>query len=146
MCSGVLVTHLIGEKIYDGIFGKDVLSDWLRVVQRNTKLFMTEDCSSSSSSANAWLAVVSLCSSAEIKPAWPQTLSWTRTSATGWVWTAATPSPTAAAALMWRLPSVSPSASSTWTASGSRTWRATSARSESPRRFRCGCGEVIWRF
>lgn len=68
--------------------------------------------------------------SAGRRPVWRQILSWTRTSARGWVWAAATPSPTAATVPTWQPPNAWPSVSSTWTASGSPMLRATSARSE----------------
>ncbi|KAM3835974.1 PH and SEC7 domain-containing protein 1-like, partial [Diretmus argenteus] len=38
------------------------------------------------------------------RPVWRQTPSWTRTSVTGWVWAAVTPSPMAAAAWTWQPP------------------------------------------
>lgn len=68
--------------------------------------------------------------SAGRRPVWPRIRSWTRTSARGWVWAAATPSPTAVSVRTWPPPNAWPSVSSTWMASGSPMWRATSARSE----------------
>ncbi len=68
--------------------------------------------------------------SAGRRPVWRQIRSWTRTSVTGWVWEAATPSPTAVTVPTWQPPNAWPSVSSTWMASGSPMWHATSARSE----------------
>lgn len=68
--------------------------------------------------------------SAGTRPVWRQIRSWTRTLVRGWVWAAVRPSPMAVTMPMWQPPNVWPNVSSTWMASGSLMWRATSAKSK----------------